>query len=335
MNGTTEPTGDADASRPFTILALGGGGIRGMFSAALLAQLEADHGVRIHEHFDLVVGTSTGAIIALGLGAGMRPAEILELYARHQDSIFAPSRRRALGKAMSLIHSKYDPAGLEVALGEAFGDRLLCESSLPLVIPCFDLGRRAVHVFKTPHHERLRRDWRVPMAHVAMAATAAPTYFPAFHLPGDQVRLVDGGVWANNPSTVAVTEAVSLFGQRLEDIRLLNIGTLTSTAVRARKLDRGGLLAWVRSPNVVEVLLAGQAIGSFNQAQHLIGPHNAFRLDADVPPELVQLDRADPRDLIAAAAHDSRRFGPTFAEHFASHVRHPYTPQHTRKELTR
>jgi patatin-like phospholipase/acyl hydrolase len=335
MNGTTQAGDGLKGNRPFTILALDGGGVRGLFSAAVLARLEADHGVRIVDHFDLVVGTSTGAVIALGLGAGMAPAEIVELYVNGKDTIFPPARRRFYRKPATLLRAKYRPDGLAGSVTEAFGDTLMCDSTVPLVVPSFDLGQRAVHLFKTPHNERLVRDWRVPMADVAMAATAAPTYFPAFELPNDHARLIDGGVWANNPSTVGVTEAVSLMGQQLENIRLLNIGTTTSTAIRSRRLDNGGLWHWVRSPNVVDVLLAGQSVGAFNQAQHLIGPHNAWRLDPPAPKELVQLDRADARDLIGAAAHYSRHFGPTFTEHFAGHTRHPYSPLHTRKELDR
>ena len=327
------PAGGDSLSRPFSILALDGGGIRGIFSAAVLAFFEEDLGIRIPDHFDLIVGTSTGAIIALGLGAGMRPAEIVELYAHRKDEIFPPARRRAPGKARSLLRSKYRPDGLEAALRTAFGDRLLCESGVPLVIPSFDLGRRGVHVFKTPHHERLRRDWRVSMVDVALAASAAPTFFPAHTLPDEHVRLIDGGVWANNPSTVAVTEAVSLFGQPLDNIKLLNIGTITSNAVRARHLDTGGLFSWIRSPNVVDVLMAGQAVGAFNQAAHLVGTHNAFRLDVFAPDYLVRLDDADPRELIAAAAADSRHFSPTFGKHFARHTRHAYRPHKTREDL--
>jgi len=335
MSGTKRINDDGDTDSVFTILALDGGGIRGLFAAAVLARLEVDHGVRVVDHFDLIVGTSTGAIIALGLGAGMTPAEIVELYLARKDEIFPPARRRIWRKPAALVRAKYRPDGLAAAVGDAFGDMRLCESTVPLVISSFDLGQRAVHLFKTPHHERLVRDWRVRMSDVAMAATAAPTYFPAYELPDDHARLVDGGVWANNPSTVGVTEAVSLMGQRLGDIRLLNVGTTSSTQVRSRRLDKGGLWHWVRSPNVVDVLLAGQAIGAFNTAQHLIGPDNAWRLDPPAPPELVQLDRADARDLIGAAAHHSRKFGPTFTEHFASHARHLYRPLHTRKDLDR
>ena len=79
-----------------------------------------------------------------------------------------------------------------------------------LVIPAWDVQRGAVHIFKTPHHMRLARDWRIPMVDIAMATSAAPLYFPAARVDGH--RLIDGGVWANNPSVVAIAEAVSMLG---------------------------------------------------------------------------------------------------------------------------
>ena len=107
---------------------------------------------------------------------------------------------------------------------------------------------------------------------VAMATSAAPTYFPAFRLPGDHTRLMDGGVWANNPAMVGVTEAVSMFGQRLEDIRVLSLGTTASARTRRSRLDNGGLIRWVRGPSVIDVLLTGQSTGAFAQVRHLVGP---------------------------------------------------------------
>jgi patatin-like phospholipase/acyl hydrolase len=325
-----EPGGNR---RPFTVLSIDGGGVRGIFAAATLAHLEADHGIRIAERFDLVVGTSTGGVIALGVGAGMSPQEIVELYVREKDSTSPGSRRRALRRPVALFRSKYRPDGLKTTVRSAFGDKLLCDSIVPLVVTSYDIGQRAPHLFKTPHHDRLVRDWRVPMWQVAMATTAAPTFFPAYVLPDEYVRLVDGGVWANNPSMVGIAEAVSLFGQPLGNIRLLSLGTTSSTAVRERQLDRGGLIQWVRSPNVVEVLMSGQSAGAFNQALHMIGSNHAWRLDPPAPGKLARLDDADARDLISAAAHHSRHFGPTFAAHFAAHQPQPYAPLRPRKDV--
>jgi patatin-like phospholipase/acyl hydrolase len=316
----------------FSVLSIDGGGVRGIFVAAVLASLERDIGTKIIDHFDLIVGVSTGGMIALGLGAGMSPEEILRLYVRNMNSIFPAWRRTGLARPLSLVRAKYKPDGLRQVVRSAFGDKLLCESAVPLVIPSYNIGENTVYLFKTPHHERLRRDWRVPMWQVAMATSAAPTYFPAYSLPDEHVRLVDGGVWANNPSMVGVVEAVSMFGQPLEQIRVLSLGTTVATAHRPRKLDRGGLIQWVRSPNVAQVLMAGQSLGAFTQTEHLLGRDNAYRLNPPAPESLAKLDTADSRDLLATAAHHSRDFSPTFAEEFASHQRRQYTPMRTRKD---
>lgn len=313
-------------ARLFKVLAFDGGGVRGIFTAALLAGLEDDTGLRVVEHFDLVVGTSTGGIIALALGAGLTPREILEFYVAERNAIFAGPR--VLTSARRVFAAKYRPNGLEQALKRIFGDRLLGESRVPLVVPSYNLGENSVYLFKTPHHERLKRDYRVPMWAVGMATSAAPTYFPAFRLPVDQVRLIDGGVWANNPAMVGVTEAVSMFGRGLDEIRVLSLGTTTSTRARPSKLDNGGLLHWVRGPNVVDVLMAGQSAGAFAQVQHLIGPDNAYRLNPPAPPELARLDRCDARELIGKAAHHSRVFAPRFESVFAAHAATPYKPLH-------
>ncbi len=312
--------------RRFQVLAIDGGGVRGIFVAALLAGLEEDLGRPVGDLFDLVVGTSTGGIIALGLGAGLTPAAILDFYVSEKDRIF-PNRLgwRTLRHPFA---AKYGPQRLQAAVRRVFGDTLLGESRVPLVIPSYNLGENDVYLFKTPHHDRLKRDHKVPMWQVAMATTAAPTYFPAFRLPGDHVRLVDGGVWANNPAMVGVTEAVSMFGCDLKDIRLLSVGTTMNMRTRRTQLDNAGLLRWISSPTVVDVLLNGQSAGAFAQVQHLIGPENARRLNPPAPDELAALDTCDAQDLIAKAAHHSRIFSPDFAAVFGSHVPDHYVPFH-------
>jgi hypothetical protein len=164
------------------------------------------------------------------------------------------------------------------------------------------------------------------MWQVAMATSAAPTYFPAYCLPSDQVRLIDGGVWANNPVMVGVVEAVSMFNQSLSDIRVLSIGTTSDATGRMRRLDNAGLIQWTRSPNIANVLLRGQSIGAFDEVLHLLGASNAVRLDPAPPPGIARLDAADVRDLIAKAAYLSRDFCPIFEATFANHLPDPYHP---------
>lgn len=308
----------------FQVLALDGGGVRGLFTAALLVGLEDDLGQPVLSHFDLVVGTSAGGLIALALGAGLSARDVVDLYVREGPSIFPGGKwwRRF----RHVFVAKYDGQGLERAVRGALGDTLLGESGVPLVIPSYNLAENDVYLFKTPHHPRLKRDWRVPMWEVAMATSAAPTYFPAFHLSRDGVRLIDGGVWANNPAMVGVAEAVSMFGRELKDIRVLSLGTTTTPRARPRRLDNAGLLRWARGPHVVDVLLAGQGAGAFAQVQHLVGKENAHRLDPPLMEGDIALDGAEATTLIAKAAHHSRSFSPVFEERFADHGPEPYMP---------
>jgi patatin-like phospholipase/acyl hydrolase len=189
-------------SHPFQILCLDGGGIKGLFSAAILAHLEEDFHIKITDYFDLIVGTSTGGIIALALGIGLRPREIVHFYVSNGNSIFAnrwPLKLRQLWHlSRYFIRNKYDSEPLEKALKDCFGDKLLAESKKRVVIPSYNIGEDDIYLFKTPHHERLRRDYKVPVWKVAMATSAAPTYFPCFRGLND-IRLIDGGVWVSIP----------------------------------------------------------------------------------------------------------------------------------------
>lgn len=310
----------------FQILALDGGGLKGIFSAAVLAGLEQDLGRPILQHFDLVTGTSTGGIIALALGAGLSPHQIVDFYVDQRHQIF-PNRFRHRS-LRQLFAAKYSPGNLQAALRRVFGETLLGDSRVPLVIPTYNLGDDDVYLFKTPHAQRLKRDWWVPMWQVAMATSAAPTFLPAFCLPTDKVRLIDGAVWANNPAMVGVTEAVSLFKVPLDRIRVLSLGTTSAVTVRKRRLDRGGLAQWARRASVVDVLVRGQSTGANAQVAHLLGADHVLRLDPPVPPGLSRLDAVDADELIGKASHHSRKACPQFEAGFADHLAAPYHPHH-------
>lgn len=312
---------------PCQVLVLDGGGLRGMFSAAVLAGLEDDLGAPITDHVDLIAGTSTGGLIALGLGAGMTAHEVVEFYVSHGATIF--SNRLRWKTVRQLVRAKYDPSPLRRVLQDQFGERLLRDSTKRLIVPAYDLGRDDVYLFKTPHHPRLRRDWRVPMWEVAMATSAAPTYLPAHRLGRDRVRLIDGGVWANNPVIVAIAEAVSMLGAPLENIRVLSLGTTSDLRHRSCRLDRGGVLRWGLSGSAVDVILQGQSRGAHTQALHLLGPDRVTRLDPVVPPRLQRLDRVDADDVLGWAATESRKLAPLVAGEFVTHRPAPYIRSQT------
>jgi uncharacterized protein len=306
-------------SSRFQILALDGGGYKGMFAAAVLERLEVDLGISICDHFDLIAGTSTGGIIALGLGAGLTPAEITDFYLQHGPEIFPGGKRRF---ARRILRSKYRPDALQRALTEVLSDRTLGESRHPLLIPSYDLTNDDVYIFRTPHTPNLKRDLRDRMVDVAMATSAAPTYLPAHPLRG--LRLVDGGVWANNPTMVAVVEAVRSFDRELGEIAVFSVGTTTQATFRSARLDRGGLSAWARE--ATEVILRGQNLGARNAARLLLDSDNFLRVDPVVPTNVLRLDGVDPDQLRGRAEYVSRHVCPGFEQKFKGHRAGEYRP---------
>lgn len=308
----------------FQILSIDGGGIRGLFSAAVLAHLEDDLDIRVTDHFDLIVGTSTGGIIALALALGFTPREVVEFYTERGEDIFVRGCGIELWKRFqNYFYRKFSAKGLENALRDTVKEATLGDCQKRVVIPAYNLDQNDVYLFKTPHHERLRRDWKVPVWKVARATSAAPTYFSAFR-GVDSVRLVDGGIWANNPCMVGIVEAMSLLSVPASSIKLLSLGTLDEVSCPPANLDDAGKLQW--APHVANTFLCGQARGAFAQARHILADGNVHRADALVPPGLFALDKLTPKEHLGCAAHLSRTFAPSFAEHFKSHKAPEFKP---------
>jgi uncharacterized protein len=306
---------NAALQRRFQILSFDGGGLKGLFGAAVLVEVERQLGVALVDHFDLIAGTSTGGLIALGIGADLTPAEIVDFYVFHGPAIFGRPRR-----VSRIWRATYSPSGLRSALEGVFGDRRLGDSSKRLVIPSFSLDQNDVYVFKTRHHERLTRDHRELMIDVALATTAAPTYLPA-HALGNQ-RLVDGGVWANNPALVAVAEAKGLLGVPLERIHVLSVGTTAEVANLSHLAD-GGLARWARP--AAAMVVQAQAKGAFHAVSHLLGADHVVRVDEPVPNGLFRLDRLDARKIRGLAEARAAHLCPLVAP-LISHVAPRFVP---------
>lgn len=311
-------------NQSFQILALDGGGIKGLFSAAVLAHIEDDLQIDITDYFDLIVGSSTGGIIALGLGLGLRPKQIVDFYALRGPGIF-----RGLYGLRTIGHwffRKFPQQPLCEALQspDVFGDKKLGDSKKPLVITSYDLGDDDVYLFKTPHHKRLTRDWRVPAWQVALATSAAPTYFPPCrHV--DNIRHIDGGLWANNPTLVGIAEAVSMFDVPLDQISVLNLGTSDQVVKRPKTLNWGGKALWAKP--AVDLVMRAQSIGVFTQSIHLLGRDNLIRIDPKVPEGLFHLDKVNrARELMAKAAYESRGLMPHLENQFLRHTARQYVP---------
>ncbi|MPZ50969.1 MAG: patatin [Dehalococcoidia bacterium] len=292
----------SDAEKVYRILAIDGGGMKGLFPASFLATIEDSIGDSVSNYFDLIVGTSTGGIIALGLGAGLPAGEIADFYESIGPPVFGKPRNRLA----RIFASKYQSKPLRTALESVIGAKKLGDSKARLVIPSVDLDTGEVYIYKTAHLDRFERDHKVSMIDVALAATAAPSYFPA-HSREDGVLLVDGGVWANNPVGLAAVEAVGVLGWEPERVRILSLGC-TRVALDAGKARRlSGLLAWGQSLTIINVIFAAQSSASIGTAQHLVGHQNVMRIDPVVPAGRYDLDKTtEVRALRALGASQAR-----------------------------
>ncbi len=311
-------------STPRRVLTIDGGGIKGVFPAAFLADLESELDQPLASYFDLIVGTSTGGIIALGLGLGIPAKDILRFYEEKGPSIFKGSRR--LGLLRQAVSAKYDPVPLKTALEEVFGQRQLGEATTRLVIPSLNLSTGTVNVFKTAHHERFERDYKMLAVDAAMATAAAPTYFPTHRLTNG-VPLVDGGMWANNPMGTAAVEAIGLLEWRKGDVDLLSVGcTEAATNFHANQSKFLGLFNyWAK--RIVKVFMAGQSSASIGTAMLLLGHDRVVRVSPVVDERQYQLDGiAGIPELRALGADQARTQLPLLRKQFFSNRAEPFVP---------
>ena len=311
---------------PFKILSLDGGGIKGIFPAAVLASLEKEYLERksIGDYFDLIAGTSTGGILALGLGAGLTASEILQMYLEEGHRVFPSKERGLAGRARRLVSAQYDRSPLDELLAKILGEKTLRESKYRLLIPSTEGRNGEVWVFKTPHHPDYKLDGTERMASVAAATSAAPTYFTPFEQRG--YTYLDGGIWANNPVMAALVEALSCFTTRRENIRILSIGCgenqFQITEGQARK---SGMVHW---RGIIEVAMQLQSVTAVNQAGLLLGRDRITRLDRPDGGEPIALDDwTKAKGLLPVEAgavfQDNAR---QLAETFLTRPAPPFTP---------
>jgi hypothetical protein len=272
--------------------------MRGVFTAAFLTCIEERLGDRITNHLDLVAGTSTGGLIALGLADGRSSQEMLDLYKEHGREIFSgswPGRR--------FLMPKYPRAGFDRLLKSQFGDKRMRDLTTPTCISAYEAVSGQPRIFKTAHAPDLYWGHDQLVWKVAAATSAAPTYFAPVQF-GDEDAHVDGGTWATNPAMVAITEAVSRFSRQLPDIRLLSVGTVAPrpTIKSFAAARRMGIPRWAK-PGLA-LLQGGPALGNHFQALLLLGTEHYLRCDDHTTHHSpVRLDDVDSCKPLAALGH--------------------------------
>jgi|ERR1043165_1544692 patatin-like phospholipase/acyl hydrolase len=234
----------------FKILAIDGGGIKGLYSSTILEHLEKVYECSCSDHFDMLCGTSTGGLIALGLAQKIPAKEISKIYTVNGAKIFPKHNKYAGLFRQAFWRGKYTDDALKRALTEIFGDKQIKESNNLLCIPSYSITDARPWIFKYDHKEgALSRDNEATFVDVALATSAAPTFFPMAELPQyDYKQFIDGGVWANNPALCGLVEALTYFvgeNKQYKGIEILSVASLNNTAGKPTGLKRNrSFLQW-------------------------------------------------------------------------------------------
>jgi patatin-like phospholipase/acyl hydrolase len=281
------------------VLAIDGGGIRGIIPALVLEEVERRAGRRVHDLFDLIAGTSTGAIIACALCAPepLRASRVVALYEEQGPEIFSRSIFQRIRSADGLLDEKYDSSALDRVLDRFLSDKRLSAASPDLIVPAYDTAEPGPYFFKTTD-ARKSPDEDFRLAVVARASSAAPTYFEPSAV--DDRALIDGGVFAVNPAMSAFAEVLRF--QPQAEIVLLSLGTGERT--RRHSFDEikdWGLLEWARP--VLDMVFDGISDAVDFQLRHALGEGRYWRLQVELTRASDALDDATEENLRRLRGH--------------------------------
>ena len=304
----------------FKVLSIDGGGIKGVYTATMLRVLEralarTPGHPRLSEYFDLICGTSTGALIALGLAAGRTCDEIADTYLRRGPRIFRDQCKLSqifYSLRQVLISARYGSGDLREAVEELLGDRTFSSAANYLLIPVTNLGNYTPRIFKTRHSNKYY-DGDPRMADIALSSAAAPTFFPIMAAPDSPNGLyADGGLVANNPALLGAFEAFRVFvgstSERKEfsELAVLSLGSYGSPqGFRKRWFSHGiklnrSTLGWAvpQANNVplLNVLMDGQTALA----------ERAVAILREFTPAFVRYCRLDAKTCKSRSTPDSR-----------------------------
>ncbi len=243
------------AGKPIRVLSLDGGGMRGIVPATFLETMEKISGLGIAEMFDVVTGTSTGAILTVGLTVAnednkpkYKASDFVKLY-QDMGAVIFHKERSLLAVLNGVTRPSYDPTGYENLLHDYFGDAKLSEAITEVAVPSIELEDMNMHIF-TRNNARKDDKHDFYVRELIRAATAAPTYFPAAEVisidGATKGTFVDAGLSTNNPGMIALAETKMLAKEC--DYLFVSIGTGAITKpIDAMKAKSWGEVEWIAS----------------------------------------------------------------------------------------
>jgi patatin-like phospholipase/acyl hydrolase len=288
--------------RLFRILALDGGGLRGTFTAAVLAKwddmIRKGGGNNIVKNFDLLAGTSTGAILAIGLAFGLTPLDMLNFYRSEGPKIFPKDRR-----LRHWLKSKHESSTLRAALESVFKENKLSQNSCcRLVLPTVRAIHGEAEAIVTAHTPDRTAFRDILAVEAALASSAAPTYFDEAVIEGPiaAAPFLDGGIWANNPVLPAIAEAVRYLKVPLDRIDVLSVGTLANEADFTESLGKGKA-GW--APTSADLFFAAQEHAAVTLATSFLSNARHLRVNQQTPSAIKLDDREAIEDMALRGAN--------------------------------
>jgi len=280
--------------KAYRILSVDGGGYRGAFAANVLKNIEIRFGIDWKSEFNLMAGTSTGSIIAAALAVGKNAVEVAKFYDDYGEAIFPKqSLWQRCSHFFGIRKSRYDSSVLQKLLEEVFGSITLGQVGFPLFIPATNIETGTTFVMKTSYAQFLR-DANFSLVDAILASCAAPIYFKP-HEFGDHF-LADGGLWANNPTLMAMIEAKFRLNQDIDKVKVLSIGTgrcITRYTRTENPACRGwGAATW--GVGMLELILNLQSIHTENMINLLFGNSQSV---PNVAPNVLRIDFENSRNI--------------------------------------
>lgn len=312
------------AGQKIKILSIDGGGIRGLIPAKVLAELEqklneVEPGRKLHEHFNLICGTSTGAILAIAIALGIPAAQLVKFYKENALIIFPKWYLKILPrKARAIVTSIYSNRKLRKKLKEVYAtanngvDPVLGDLKTNVCIPVFNGNDGQINVLKTKHREEYMRDYKLPAYEVALSSASAPVYFPPHtftfsnkHGSGTNVNMIDGGIFANNPSLIGVLEATDKMGYDFANINLLSLGTGKGKHIIKSSWKPKDIWYWLfPKPKLLDIILDSQSQITeqyLNFLKRIAGKdEHSFeylRIQHDLGGDTIELNASDKKSL--------------------------------------
>ena len=285
---TTAPSPTPSSTERLRVLALSGGGFLGLYTATVLAGLEARAGRPLGRCFGMLAGTSIGGLLGMALAFEVPMRVVVELMLNHGSRVFShrPLPHGAVSRLLDLSRSvtgpKYGGRELREALRSVLGERRLGEALHPLVIPAVDVLACRSKVFKTPHGQVQESDAELPIVDVVMAACAAPAYFPSVRV-GERLY-ADGGLFAVAPDQIALHEAQHFLEIPPERVSMLSVGTATARYRPREGVEdpQAGAVGWLSEGRLILTMLSVQQQHVQAMMEDRLGSHY-LRLDADWP----------------------------------------------------